>query len=76
MKFTSTRNKNLRVSFSQAVNDCVPSDGGVFVPADIEDLRRWIYYIDENTSFTSIAGTLTSALIKDEFSPIKTILLF
>ena len=70
MKFTSTRNKNLRVSFSQAVNDCVPSDGGVFVPADIEDLRRWIYYIDENTSFTSIAGTLTSALIKDEFSPI------
>lgn len=70
MKFTSTRNNNLRVSFSQAVNDCVPSDGGVFVPADIEDLRRWIYYIDENTSFTSIAGTLTSALIKDEFSPI------
>ena len=35
MKFTSTRNKNLRVSFSQAVNDSVPSDGGVFVPADI-----------------------------------------
>lgn len=70
MKFTSTRNKDLRVSFSQAVNDCIPSDGGVFVPADIEDLRRWLYYIDENTSFTSIAGTLTSALIKDEFSPI------
>lgn len=70
MKFTSTRNKDLKVSFSQAVNDCIPSDGGVFVPADIEDLRRWLYYIDENTSFTSIAGTLTSALIKDEFSPI------
>lgn len=70
MKFTSTRNRQLQVSFSQAVNDCVPSDGGVFVPSGIEDLRRWIYYIDENTSFSSIAGSLTSALMNDEFSPI------
>ena len=70
MKFTSTRNKNLSVGFSQAVKECYPSDGGVFVPSSIEDMRRWIYYINENTSFTSIAGSLTSALIKDEHSPI------
>ncbi len=70
MKFTSTRNNLLNVSFSQAVRDCIPEDGGVFVPSEIEDLRRWIYYIDESTSFSSIAGSLTSALIKDEFSPI------
>ena len=62
MKFTSTRNKNLSVGFSQAVKECYPSDGGVFVPSSIEDMRRWIYYINENTSFTSIAGSLTSAL--------------
>lgn len=72
MIFTSTRDSSLAVKFSQAVHDCLPSDGGVFVPSvgAIEDLRRWIYYIDENTSFTSIAGTLTSAFMKDEFSPI------
>ncbi len=70
MTFTSTRNKQLLVSFSEAVKECYPGDGGVFVPSSIEDMRRWIYYIDENTSFTSIAGSLTSALIKDEFSPI------
>lgn len=70
MNFTSTRNNDLLVSFSQAVKDCVPADGGVFVPSEIEDLRRWIYYIDNKTSFTSIAGSITSALIKDEFSPI------
>lgn len=70
MKFTSTRNRNLIVEFSQAVRQCVPSDGGVYVPTEIEDLRRWIYYIDENTSFASIAGTLTSAFIKNEFSPV------
>jgi len=70
MNFTSTRNNKLDVKFSQAVKDCIPEDGGVFVPSSIEDLRRWIYYIDENTSFASIAGSLTSALINDEFSPI------
>jgi threonine synthase len=70
MKFTSTRNSSLNVSFSKAVSECIPSDGGVFIPSNIEDLRRWIYYIDENTTFDSIAGTLTSAFLGDEFSPI------
>ncbi len=72
MIFTSTRDDNLSVNFSQAVKECLPSDGGVFVPSSnsFEDLRRWIYYIDEKTTFTSIAGTLTSAFIQNEFSPI------
>ena len=70
MQFTSTRNSNLKVSFSQAVRDCIPDDGGVFVPSSIEDMRRWIYYIDETTSFASIVGSLTSALMHEEFSPI------
>ncbi len=48
----------------------MPEDGGLYVPDETEDLRRWILYTDENTSFTSIAGALTSAFIKDEFSPI------
>ena len=70
MNFKSTRNENLCVKFSQAVRDCIPEDGGVFIPTDIEDLRRWIYYISKYTSFTSLAGSLTSAFIGDEFSPI------
>ena len=41
-----------------------------YVPAKEEDLRRWIMYMDENTSFSSIAGTLTSALLQEEFSPV------
>lgn len=70
MKFTSTRNKNLSVNFAEAVLNCMPSDGGLYVPSQTEDLRRWLLNVDENTSFSSIAGTLTSAFIKDEFSPI------
>ena len=72
MIFTSTRNSKLEVSFSRAVKECLPEDGGVFVPSPtaFEDLRRWTYYINEQTSFTSIAGTLTSAFMQNEFSPI------
>ena len=70
MEFTSTRNSSLSVPFSKAVRDCIPEDGGVFVPSSIEDLRRWVNFIDENTSFTSIAGSLTSALMHEEYSPI------
>lgn len=70
MRFTSTRNKSLSVGFSKAVLECMPEDGGLFVPLNTEDLRRWILYTDENTSWSSLAGTLTSAFINDEFSPI------
>ena len=66
MKFTSTRDKSVKVGFMQAVLDCTPRDGGMYVPFETEDLRRWITYTDENTSFTSIAGSLTSAFIQDE----------
>ncbi len=70
MKCISTRNSAIQVDFAQAIRDCMPNDGGLFIPEDFEDLRRWLLYTNEKTSFTSIAGTLTSAFLKDEFSPI------
>lgn len=70
MKFFSTRDSNKAVDFEKAVLDCLPTDGGLYVPADAADLRRWITYADSQTSFSNIAGTLTSACINDEFSPI------
>lgn len=70
MQFVSTRNANKKISFSNAILDCIPEDGGLYVPAYEENLRPWILYMDENTTFPSIAGALTSALIKEEFSPI------
>lgn len=70
MKFYSTRNSENKAGFKKAVLDCMPSDGGLYVPEDMMDLRRWILYADETTSFSSLAGSLTSAMINDEFSPI------
>lgn len=70
MKFYSTRSTENKAGFKKTVLDCMPSDGGLYVPEDTVDLRRWILYADENTSFASLAGSLTSAMINEEFSPI------
>jgi len=70
MRFVSTRNPDNKVSFKQAVLDCMPKDGGLYVPDDCDDLRKWILYANEDTSFSNIAGSLTSAFINEEFSPI------
>ena len=70
MQFYSTRNPAIKVSFAQAVLDCMAADGGLYVPAYEENLRPWILYMNSKTSFASLAGALTSALIKEEFSPI------
>lgn len=75
MKFISSRevesnNQDEQVSFAEALLHCIPKDGGMYVPAYSEDLRPWILYMNQATSFQSIAGSLTSALIRDEFSPL------
>ena len=73
MKFISTRDFSSRpreVSFKEAVVHCMSRDGGLYIPSNCEDLRKWILYADENTSFANLAGTLTSALINTEFSPL------
>lgn len=70
MELVSTRNNKEKVSFKKAVLDCIPKDGGLYVPAQEIDLRPWILHLDDTSSFSTIAGTLTSALLKEEFSPV------
>jgi threonine synthase len=70
MHLVSTRNSKNVVSFEHAVLNCMPEDGGLYVPSDDVDMSRWILYMNKNTTFQSIAGALTTALIKDEFSPL------
>lgn len=70
MRFTSTRGHSESVNFEKAVLDCMPDDGGLYIPEEFTDLRKWILYTTEKTTFSSIAGTLTSACINNEFSPI------
>ena len=69
MNLGSTRNSAHKVSFYEAITDCIPEDGGLYVPDETMDLTPWISHLSESSSFASIAGTLTSAMLREEFSP-------
>ena len=70
MKLVSTRSSTNAVSFKHAIFDCMPADGGLYVPYSEHDLRSWILHMNEQTAFSTIAGSLTAALLKEEISPV------
>ena len=64
MQFVSTRKNKEPISFSQAISRCICPDGGYYVPAYSENLRQWIYYLNDKTSFSSIAGSPYSMWVR------------
>ena len=65
MKYVSTRGQAPSLPFDDVLLTGLARDGGLYVPDDTDDLRRWIYYTNEKTTFASLAGALTSAMIND-----------
>lgn len=66
MKLYSTNNKDLRVSFQEAVFNSMPQDKGLYMPLDIPKLdEEFIANIDQH-SLQEIAYQIVSTLLKDE----------
>lgn len=66
MKLYSTNNKNLRVSFQEAVFNSMPQDKGLYMPVEIPRLPQSFIANIENYTLQEIAFTIASALLKDE----------
>lgn len=66
MKFYSTNNKDLRVSFKEAVFNSMPLDKGLYMPEVIPQLPSSFIENIEKYSLTEIAYEVASALLKDE----------
>ncbi|MGE6218690.1 threonine synthase [Nubsella zeaxanthinifaciens] len=66
MKFYSTNNKDLRVSFKDAVFNSMPVDKGLYMPEEIPQLSASFIENIEQYSLTEIAYEVASALLKDE----------
>jgi threonine synthase len=69
MEFASTRARHSVVSFSDAIIKGIPSDGGLYTVFDVDDFRGWVVSMSERMTFAGIAGLMTQALLKDEYSP-------
>lgn len=69
MEFSSTRSKDVKVSFRDAVLRCLPPDGGLFVPASMVDLRPFFLYMDSETSYPELVATVAPVLLQGELNP-------
>ncbi|TKC13157.1 threonine synthase [Pedobacter polaris] len=66
MKLYSTNNKDLRVSFQEAVFNSMPQDKGLYMPLEIPQLEQDFIDHIEHYSLPEIAYTIASTLLKDE----------
>lgn len=65
MKFYSTNNPSLRVSFEEAVFNSMPQDKGLYMPESITRLDETFINEIENYSFPEIAFQVASCLLQD-----------
>lgn len=66
MKLYSTNNKDLRVSFQEAVFNSMPQDKGLYMPVNIPKLEQDFIDQIEKYSLVEIAKKVAGALLKDE----------
>lgn len=69
MQFRSTNSKELRVSFKDAVLNCLPTDGGLYVPEQAIDLRQFFLYMDDKISYPELVATVAPSLLQGELNP-------
>jgi threonine synthase len=69
MQFRSTVSNDPQVSFREAVLRCLPSDGGLYVPSQMMDLRQFFLCMDEETSYPELVATIGPALLQGELNP-------
>lgn len=66
MKLYSTNNKNLRVSFQEAIFNSMPQDKGLYMPSEIPQLEKDFIDHIEKYSLQEIAYKIASTLLKHE----------
>jgi len=66
MKLYSTNNKDLRVSFQEAVFNSMPQDKGLYMPVDVPQLNPDFIENIEKYTLQEIAFEIASTLLKEE----------
>jgi len=67
MIFRSTQSESPLVSYKDAVLDCLPVDGGLYVPAQSADLRLLFQDMNEKTSFNELVAAVAPSLLEGGF---------
>ncbi|MDR0401149.1 MAG: threonine synthase [Treponema sp.] len=71
MQFRSTHAQDPQVSFKDVVLRCLPPDEGLYVPAQMPDMRQFFMYMDAKTTYPELVATMAPALIQGELNPLS-----
>ncbi|MDR1398830.1 MAG: threonine synthase [Treponema sp.] len=63
------------VSFKDAVLQCLPPEGGLYVPSSVLDMRQFFLYMDASTTYPELVETLTPVLLQGDLNPVSAALL-
>jgi len=71
MQFKSTKLKSPLVSYKEAVLNCLPEDGGFYVPDQAVDFRQFFTHMSEKTSFHELVAAATASFLDDSLNPVS-----
>jgi threonine synthase len=71
MQFRSTKTNLPLVSYREAVLTCLPTDGGLYVPDKVADIRWLLTQMDEKTSFNELVTTIAPSLLEGDIFPVS-----
>ncbi|MDR0876641.1 MAG: threonine synthase, partial [Treponema sp.] len=69
MQFRSTRSSEPLASFKDAVLNCLPPEGGLYVPDQAIDIRQSFLYMDSDTTYPELVATIAPSLLQGELNP-------
>jgi threonine synthase len=69
MQFRSTRSSKPLVSFKDAALHCLPPEGGLYVPAQVMDIRQFFLYMDSDTTYPELVAAVAPTLLQGELNP-------
>ncbi|MCL2440444.1 MAG: threonine synthase [Treponema sp.] len=73
MMFRSTQSKYPLVSYKDAVLNCLPGDGGLYVPDQAADFRQYFLHMDEKTSFNELVAAIAPSLLEGGLNPVSSL---
>ena len=71
MQFRSTKSEYPLVSYKEAVLNCLPLDGGLYVPDQVADIRQFLLKMDEKTSFNELVALVAPSILEGGLNPVS-----
>ena len=70
MQFRSTKGISSLISYKDAVLNCLPDDGGLYVPDHSPDFRQYFLHMDEKTNFNELVAAVAPLFFGNSLNPV------